>query len=112
MQPSDIFSLFGNAMENAIEALCKIADEEQRIIFMSVKTQLGMVVIHVENNYQGQLAFDDGLPRTTKGDEYYHGFGVRSIRMVAEKYRGHAAVLTHNGIFNLNITIPIPDANA
>ncbi len=108
MQPSDIFSLFGNAMENAIEALCKIANEEERIIFMNVKTQLGMVVIHVENYYQGELDFADGLPRTTKGDEYYHGFGVRSIQMVAEKYKGHVAVLTHDGIFNLNVTIPIP----
>jgi len=112
MQPSDIFSLFGNAMENAIEALCKIDNEEQRIIFLNVKTQLGMIVIHVENYYQGQLDFADGLPRTTKGDEYYHGFGVRSIQMVAEKYKGHVAVLTHDGIFNLNITIPIPEANA
>lgn len=110
MQPSDIFSLFGNAMENAIEALCKIDNEEQRIIFLGVKTQLGMVVIHVENYYQGQLDFADGLPRTTKGDEYHHGFGVRSIQMVAEKYKGHVAVLTRDGIFNLNITIPIPDA--
>lgn len=88
MQPSHIFSLFGNAMENAIEALCKIANEEQRIIFLNVKTQLGMVVIHVENYYQGELDFADGLPRTTKGDEYYHGFGVRSIQMVAEKIQG------------------------
>jgi hypothetical protein len=31
--------------------------------------------------------------------------------MVAEKYKGHVAVLTHDGIFNLNITIPIPEAN-
>jgi len=109
MQASDIFSLFGNAMENAIEALCKIEDEEQRIIFLNVRTQLGMVVIHVENNYQGELDFADGLPRTTKGDELYHGFGVRSIQMVAEKYKGHVAVLAHDGIFNLNITIPIPE---
>ena len=112
MQPSDIFSLFGNAMENAIEALCKIDNEEQRIISLNVKTQLGMIVIHVENYYQGQLDFADGLPRTTKGDDYFHGFGVRSIQMVAEKYKGHVAVLTHDGVFNLNITIPIPEANA
>lgn len=109
MQPSDIFSLFGNAMENAIEALCKIDNEEQRIIFLNVKTQLGMIVIHVENYYQGQLDFADGLPRTTKGDECYHGFGVRSIQMVAEKYKGHVAVLTHDNVFNLNISIPIPE---
>lgn len=111
MRPSDIFSLFGNAMENAIEALCKIEDEEKRIISLNVKTHLGMVIIHLENYYQGELNFTDGLPRTTKGDENYHGFGVRSIQMIVEKYRGNVAVLAHDGIFNLNITIPIPRQN-
>lgn len=109
MQPSDIFSLFGNALENAIEALCKIDDPEKRIIFLNVTTQLGMVVIHLENYYQGELNFTDGLPHTTKGDKNYHGFGVKSIQMIAEKYKGNVALLTSDGIFNLNITIPLPE---
>ena len=71
---------------------------------------MGMVVIHLENNFEGSLTFFDGLPQTTKGDKNYHGFGMRSMQMIAEKYRGTAAVLNKDGIFNLNITIPIPDA--
>ena len=109
MVPSDIFSLFGNALENAIEASCNLANEAQRIISLNVTTQLGMVVIHLENNYAGQLVFSNGLPATTKGDYNYHGFGVRSIQMIAEKYKGNIAVLAQDGIFNLNITLPIPD---
>lgn len=106
MVPSDIFALFGNALENAIEASCNISNEENRIISLNVTTQLGMVVIHIENNYEGQLVFNNGLPSTTKGDHNYHGFGVRSIQMIAEKYKGNVAVLAKDGIFNLNITLP------
>ena len=110
MQPADIFSLFGNALDNAIEACAKIENPERRIISLTVREQMGMVVIHLENNFEGSLTFFDGLPQTTKGDKNYHGFGMRSMQMIAEKYRGTAAVLNKDGIFNLNITIPIPDA--
>lgn len=109
MQPSDIFSMFGNAIDNAMEAVCKLADEEKRIISLDVREQLGMVVIHLENSFEGELIMHDGLPKTTKADDMFHGFGVKSIRMVAEKYMGIVAVLPQDGIFNLNITIPIPE---
>lgn len=109
MQPSDLFSLFGNALDNAMEAVCKLDDVEKRIIFVSVKEELGMAIIHVENNYTGELIMADGIPRTSKDDEFYHGYGVKSIRMVVEKYDGNMALLPQNGIFNLNITIPVPE---
>lgn len=109
MQPSDLFSLFGNALDNAMEAVCKLDDVEKRIIFVSVKKELGMAIIHVENNYTGELIMADGIPRTSKDDEFYHGYGVKSIRMVVEKYDGNMALLPQNGIFNLNITIPVPE---
>lgn len=109
MQPSDLFSLFGNALDNAMEAVCKLDDVEKRIIFVSVKEELGMAIIHVENNYTGELIMADSIPRTSKDDEFYHGYGVKSIRMVVEKYDGNMALLPQNGIFNLNITIPVPE---
>lgn len=109
MQPSDLFSLFGNVLDNAMEAVCKLDDVEKRIIFVSVKEELGMAIIHVENNYTGKLIMADGIPRTSKDDEFYHGYGVKSIRMVVEKYDGNMALLPQNGIFNLNITIPVPE---
>lgn len=109
MQPSDLFSMFGNALDNAMEAVCKLDDVEKRIIFVSVKEELGMAIIHVENNYTGELIMADGIPRTSKDDEFYHGYGVKSIRMVVEKYDGNMALLPQNGIFNLNITIPVPE---
>ena len=34
------------------------------------------------------MEFADGLPVTTKEDKNFHGFGVRSIRYLVEKYRG------------------------
>ncbi len=107
LKPSEIYALFGNAFDNAIEALQSVP-EEDRIFTLSVKRQLDMAVIHMENVFSADLTFENGLPRTTKGDLMSHGFGMRSIKMVAEKYRGSVTVRAEGGIFNLNILLPLP----
>lgn len=107
MQPSDIYSLFGNALDNAMEAVCKLPEKGKRVIGLSVTSKLGMAIIHTENFYDGTLEFESELPVTTKSDTRFHGFGMRSIKKVVEKYNGSVAIVAENGIFNLNITIPL-----
>lgn len=106
MTPSDIYSLFGNALDNAMEAVRKTDDPEARYISLSVKRQKGMVVIRCENPYAGTISFHGKLPVTTKRDKQYHGFGVQSIQMIAEKYEGGFAIKAENGIFRLNVLLP------
>lgn len=107
MQPSDIYSLFGNALDNAMEAVCKLSDKGKRVIGLSVTSKLNMAIIHTENFYDGEIEFQSELPKTTKEDTKYHGYGMRSIKKIVEKYGGSLAVVAENGIFNLNITIPL-----
>lgn len=107
MKPADIYALFGNALDNAMEAVSKIREPEMRYIRMKVRPEKGMLVIHFENRYDGQLDFTDGLPRTTKQDKRYHGFGMKSIRMIADKYHGYLSVRAETGIFTLNILLPM-----
>lgn len=109
MKQSDIYSLFGNAVDNAIEAVEKLTDEERRFISVRVRGEKGMLVIHVENYYEGMITFQKGMPQTTKEDKRYHGFGMKSIRMIVEKYHGHLAVKAQEGIFTLNILLPVSD---
>lgn len=110
LSPPDLYSLFGNAIDNAFEAVRRIEDPEKRIISLTVRRKLNMVTVHVENYFAGELDFEGGLPLSTKGDARYHGFGLRSIRMVAEKYKGNVTVFAKDGVFNLNIIIPQPSA--
>lgn len=106
--PGDIYSLFGNALDNAIEAVSRIQDSEQRIISLTVTLKGNMLSIHVENYFSGTLEFEDGLPKTIKNDTAYHGFGMKSMRTVAEKYNGYLTAKTQDHIFHLNLVIPIP----
>ena len=107
MDVMDISNLFGNALDNAIESVDKIADPERRLIHLSVARQKGFAAIRIENCYDGELKFENGLPVTTKHDDRYHGFGVKSIRNTAAKYGGTATITTHDGWFELRVLIPL-----
>ena len=109
MKESDMYVLFGNAVDNAIEAVMKIDDEDKRYIGLSVYARGGLVSINVNNYFRGEVVIgDNGLPVTTKRSKDYHGFGLKSICMIVDKYKGDVSVRTENNVFNLNIVLPIP----
>ena len=107
ISPTDICSLFGNALDNAIESVCGLNDEEKRIISMNVSVKANCLVIHMENYYDTPLIFEDGLPVTTKEDRDYHGYGLKSIRFLTEKYGGTMSIRSESNIFSLNIIFPL-----
>ncbi len=108
MSSMDIASLFGNAIDNAIEATSKLPDPEQRLIKLALFEQNSFTVIRVENYYDSQLAKDaDGNLRTTKHDnQHKHGFGVKSIRHIAQQYGGDVTIRTADHWFVLTVIIP------
>lgn len=108
MSVMDISSLFGNALDNAIESTSKIADKEKRLIHVGVSQQKGFLCIKIENCYEGDLQFSDGKLKTTKQDTRYHGFGLKSIESTAEKYGGTAHIRAADGWFELQVLIRVP----
>lgn len=108
MSDADVYSLFGNAVHNAMEAVAKLEDMEKRVIRLHVRKEKNMLVICVENPCENVLMGNDGLPMTNKR-EYGHGYGMRSMRHIAEKYGGFTGVEIKNGAFILDIMIPVPD---
>ncbi len=104
---ADLYCLFGNALDNAIEAVQKIKNPKKRQINLIVKSVHSLVSISIENYFEGTIKFDkNGLPITIKKDKSYHGFGMKSIKMVVEKYQGDMKLLTRGDIFSLNILFP------
>lgn len=108
MDESDIYSLFGNLLDNAIEHVKDIADADKRFIRLFVKPSGGgMLVIHEENVLACETAVEDGLPLTTKADRYNHGFGTKSMRRTAKKYGGDLRVTVDDGMFKADIILQI-----
>ena len=107
MDVMDLSALFGNALDNAIEAVEKVKEPEQRLVMLSVSRQKGFLRIQLRNRYDDAAVTDGMLPETSKADKRYHGYGLKSIRSTVEKYGGTLAVKGEDGWFDLNILIPM-----
>lgn len=106
MSGFDIYMMFGNALENAIEA-CRKEDADKRIITVRVGKKGAMMVINVENYCSAPPDIKDNKLTTCKHDKGYHGFGTVSIQNIAKKYGGNAEFGYSNNYFSLNIILPI-----
>lgn len=110
----ELYSIFGNAIDNAIESVQNLP-EEKRIIHVSQERKGNILSIKIQNFYANKISFRDGLPQTTKGNDGYHGFGIKSIKMLMEKYDGTVSISAENGIFTLVLLFltrqndPVPD---
>ena len=110
MDRGDLFCLFGNIIDNALEAVRGLPEREKRVINLSVKSKNDLLIVQEENYFGGQLSFKDGLPVTIKEDKNYHGFGTRSIRMIARKYGGELTTGVSGDVFHLNIIFSMSEA--
>ncbi len=105
--PVDIYTIFGNAMDNAIESVMKNENRESRFIDVMIYTKNDMLIINIINPFDQNLEFDEDLPRSTKPANGYHGFGLKSIRHTVEKYNGFVTVDTRGRSFTLSAVIPL-----
>lgn len=87
MDDTDIYSLFGNMLDNAIEYENTINQENMRFISLTIKKKDDIVCIHSEN-YYGKEQPDEDLLKTTKKDSDNHGLGTKSMKKIIEKYKG------------------------
>ncbi|MDO4333929.1 MAG: ATP-binding protein [Eubacteriales bacterium] len=108
MKVMDICTIFGNALDNTIEYVETIAEPEKRLIHVSVFSQQGFVMLRFENYCESELEFEEDLPKSTKKDAAFHGYGLKSIRHVARTYGGTVTIRHENNWFELNVLIPEP----
>lgn len=107
MDAMDICSLFGNAIDNAVECVEQIEDEHKRLIHVTVSVQNEMMLIVIENCCDKLLTIDRDTISTTKPDKSLHGYGLKSIRRTVEKYNGYIKLKQEDGWFSLTVVIPL-----
>ena len=107
MDTIDLYVLFGNMIDNCIEAVSRLPETEVKNIQVTVRRDRGFVIITTENGYTGELQWMDGRIRTSKDDQQNHGFGMLSIEKIIHKYDGRYSIQTENNIFIMDIVFPI-----
>lgn len=108
MDVMDICTIFGNALDNAIECELKISDKEKRLIHMAVFAQKQFLIISIENYCEEEIHLEEGIPLTSKKDYAYHGFGIKSMQHSVQKYGGTMSVGKEKNWFKLVAMIPLP----
>lgn len=88
MADPDVCTIFGNILDNAIEAAQQVLEPQERSILLKSTQAANQLIITCSNYYTGMLELSDGLPQTTKIDRSYHGIGLSSVRRSVEKYGG------------------------
>ena len=111
----DICSLFGNILDNAIEATQQVQEVDKRLITLSVRSRNQFIIVECENcsesenvrlrKNQNRRFFGGNLPKTTKSDNVKHGYGLKSIGQVAEKYGGAMNVSYEDGWFKVKVLL-------
>ncbi len=83
----DLCNLLGNLLDNAIEA-CEKCCNRQRVIEIKLRMCNDKYLLEVENTAVENALQNNTQLSTTKKDTARHGYGVKSIRSIAEKYNG------------------------
>lgn len=104
---ADICTIFGNALDNALESVVMIPDPQKRLIHVSVSAQKNFIFINIANTLGTDLIESEDSLLTTKEDKKNHGYGLKGIRYAAGKYGGHVTYKAEDGWFRLNILIPM-----
>lgn len=82
----DLVAILGNLLDNALEAVQKLPPSD-RLARLYIRRVNEMLVIKVENRFDGELQEEDGRFRSSK-EGGIHGWGIESVRAAAAKYDG------------------------
>lgn len=103
----DICALFGNLLDNSIEAVEKLENVDERIIHLTVSKKKNFLSIKVSNQCDNDEYLKNKIPKTTKKNKNFHGFGLKSIQSIVFKYDGVVSTEIVDKTFNVRILIPI-----
>ena len=98
---TDLCSILGNLLDNALEAV-RLLREEERRVSLTVRIVKDALLISVENPYAGEIVVDrQGRIQSSKTGD--HGIGLISVERTAEKYGGSMSIKHENGVFRVSV---------
>lgn len=99
-----------NMLDNAIEAadLCL----EKKWIRFQAEVRNGFLAVKCENSFSGTVKMDkSGTYLTTKADSEDHGFGLKLMNAVAERYGSILDITLSSGnVFTIQTALKLPDS--
>ena len=107
----DIVAIFGNLLDNALEAVAKV---EEKIIKLDIAYDKGGLFAKVENSFNGEIKYSDGKGEeekqivSLKGNNE-HGYGLKNIKKSIEKYDGYMKITNTENIFSVGVFLYVDE---
>lgn len=90
-------------MDNAIEA-CRSLEEKGRWIIIKMEKKNQILFIEIKNSIGKKPVVKNGELITSKSDYMKHGYGIKSVKRIVEKYEGDFTYQTENDKFQVNLS--------
>ena len=103
VQATDLAIVLGNALDNAIEACCKVESQEKKTVELFVTFKNGSIVMVIKNPVSSKV--DVSALTSNKNNAKYHGYGIISMKQIAEKYNGEVVFSCENDLFTTSIIL-------
>jgi len=103
LDPVDVCVIFGNALDNAIEACANHNSSETMNINIKSSFNNGFLFVKIDNPVAVDLRIVNNSIITTKDNNRFHGIGLSSIKSAVSKYNGRTILSCLNGVFSLEI---------
>lgn len=100
-------ALLGNLFDNALEACKRLPKEKERLITFYMKAQEHMLVIHMENSFDGIVKKDTSDTYLSRKEEPSHGIGLKRVQTLIEEAHGFTEIRHSDTIFTVHIMVPL-----
>ncbi|MDD3347805.1 MAG: GHKL domain-containing protein [Oscillibacter sp.] len=107
VEPLHLCVIFGNGLQNAVEASTRLCDGAEGFISVRAVVSDRRMVLSISNRFSGEMARDEGGEPISSKEEPGHGLGLLSIRETARLYGGWCGVTAEDGVFTLNVTLSL-----
>lgn len=104
----DICVIMGNLLDNASESCSQLTADQERFISISGGVTANCLLVRIENSCISPPHFSYGLPQTHKKNRSAHGYGLRNVQQVLQRYHGNLSFALEDNRFILSLLIPIP----
>ena len=104
----DLCVLFGNILDNALEACQRLQCDEYSFINIQARTVKKCFLLEVKNSMDRTEKYAEGF--TNKDNSQEHGIGLLNVSDVVNKYNGVVNIETKKGTFVISVLMPLNNA--
>jgi Signal transduction histidine kinase regulating citrate/malate metabolism len=102
----DLCVLFGNILDNALEACKRVQNRERRFVRIQAKTVKKCFFLEVKNSMD-PARHGEKKEAPGQGNFREHGIGLFNINDTVRQYNGVTEIEAENGIFSISVLMPM-----